>query len=103
MQVRRGDIVIVELNPTKGSDTVGYNDVKILHTPGYRNPSRDDSRQYQRRIVARYMIYSPSRATYSVSPSGSASVSHATAGESYPSVVNWKSASTALATLSAGR
>ena len=28
-------------------DTVGYNYVKIFDTPGYRNPSRDDSRQYE--------------------------------------------------------
>ena len=26
--------------------TVGYNYVKIFHTPGCRNPSRDYSRQY---------------------------------------------------------
>jgi hypothetical protein len=34
VQVRRGDIVIGELNPTKGSDTVGYTDVKILDPRG---------------------------------------------------------------------
>ena len=30
----------------RGIDTVGYSYVKMFDTPGYRNPSRDDSRQY---------------------------------------------------------
>jgi ribosome biogenesis GTPase A len=40
---------------TDGPDTntVGYNDVKIFDTPGYRNPSRDDSRQYNDRRCGR--------------------------------------------------
>ena len=28
-------------------DTVGYTDVTMFDTTGYRNPSRDDSRQYE--------------------------------------------------------
>nr|WP_246403729.1 response regulator [Halobellus ruber] len=35
------------LHTGKGSDTVGYNYVKIFGTPGCRNPSRDYSRQYE--------------------------------------------------------
>jgi hypothetical protein len=30
------------------TDTVGYTDVKMFDTPGCRNPSRDDSRQYEK-------------------------------------------------------
>ena len=29
------------------SDTVGYTYVKMFDTPGYRNPSRDYSQQYE--------------------------------------------------------
>jgi hypothetical protein len=31
----------------RSADTVGYTDVKSFDTPGCRNPSRDDSRQYE--------------------------------------------------------
>jgi alcohol dehydrogenase (NADP+) len=33
--------------PSSEPDTVGYNDVKSFDTPGCRNPSRDDIRQYE--------------------------------------------------------
>ena len=34
-------------DPRPIPDTVGYNYVKIFDTPEYRNPSRDDSQQYE--------------------------------------------------------
>ena len=34
------------------ADTVGYHYVKSFDTTGCRNPSRDDSRQYDERVVA---------------------------------------------------
>ncbi len=34
--------------PRRGGGTVGYSYVKMFDTPGYRTPSRDDSRQYER-------------------------------------------------------
>jgi 2-methylisocitrate lyase-like PEP mutase family enzyme len=33
--------------PYLPADTVGYTDVKMFDTPGYRNSSRDDSRRYE--------------------------------------------------------
>jgi bifunctional DNA-binding transcriptional regulator/antitoxin component of YhaV-PrlF toxin-antitoxin module len=49
--VERPSDVRGELAPEageKGTDAVGYTDVRIFSAPGCRTPSRDDSRRYER-------------------------------------------------------